>query len=459
MPSRKSTVIAPPGAGKLAPGHRLPREIVAASQRERMIIATTELVQQQGYPATSVAQVTRRASVSRAAFYEHFANKEECFMATYEAMMARGGARILAAYRAPDLDWRERLRAALDAYLHHAQAWPQGMHICIADATSAGPRALALRNETMLAAQRMTERCLSEAPDHTPLSPNLTRALVGGIFRVTYALVRDQRAQELPEMLDEIEGWMLACRHPPVRSAKGGERGSGGRTKQKTAAASRRKTTAGERAENAPAQVPAYRGDSPAEEQRARIVDAVVELCSSTGYAEMTHQQIAARAGVSYTTFYKHFENKQEALLAAYDAGSQRIVEAVVLAAAAAADWPTALRDGLGAALQAMTDAPAFARVRVIEITKLGPAGFQRIDATLAGYDALLAPGYEQVPGRSRILTEAIFGAITEVIYYYTSLEREDELPTLVGELTYIALAPFLGAEEAARIAVEGAGG
>ena len=88
----------------------------------------------------------------------------------------------------------------------------------------------------------------------------------------------------------------------------------------------------------------------------------------------MTHRQIATHAGVSYTTFYKHFENKEQALLGAYDAGAQRIVEAVVAAAAAAPDWPTALRDGLGAALQTLTDAPAFTRVRVIEITKLGPA-------------------------------------------------------------------------------------
>src|ERR1019366_4861910 len=132
------------------------------------------LVERQGYPATSVSQLARRASVSRAAFYQQFANKEECFLAACEEVMARGAARILAAYRTPGLDWQARPRAALDAYLQHAQTWPQGMHICIADALSAGPRPLALRAQTMLAAQRMAERSLSQAPDHTPPSPNLT---------------------------------------------------------------------------------------------------------------------------------------------------------------------------------------------------------------------------------------------------------------------------------------------
>jgi AcrR family transcriptional regulator len=442
--------LVPTTAGKLAPGQRLPREIVAASQRERLLLATLELVTAQGYPATSVAELTARAAVSRAAFYEHFANKEECFLAAYEEMIARGAARILTAYRAPGLDWNEQLRAALDAYLRHAQTWPGGAHICIVDALSAGPRAVELRVRTMLAAERMVERFFAQAPDHAPFSPNLARGLVGGIIRVTYALVRDQRTQELPEMLEEIEAWMLACRHPPVFSARQESVASRNKTTGKQTTG---KQTTGKRAEKAPARASASRGETPADEQRARIIDAVVELASRKGYPEMTHQQIAAHAGVSYTTFYKHFENKQQALLGAYDAGAQRIVEAVVAAAAGANDWPTAVRDGLGAALQTLADAPAIARVRVIEITKLGPPGFRRIDGTLAAYDALLAPGYEQAPGHSRILSEAILGAVTEVVYHYAQLEREDELPSLLGELTYIALAPFIGSEEAARVA------
>ena len=56
-------------------------------------------------------------------------------------------------------------------------------------------------------------------------------------------------------------------------------------------------------------------------------------------------------------------------------------------------------------------------------------------------------------------MTEAFLGALTEIIYHYTRLEREDELPSLLGELTYVALAPFIGSQEAARIATTGAGG
>jgi AcrR family transcriptional regulator len=447
MPSRKSIVL-PPGrhTSKLAPGQRLPREIVAASQRERLIIATAELVPKQGYPATTVAQLTRRASVSRAAFYEHFANREECLLATCEELMARGAARVMSAYRTPELDWQGQLRAALEAYLLHAQTWPQGMHLCIADATSAGPRVVEQRARTLHAWARMIATCLSQAPDHSPLSPNLTRALLGGIFRVTYMLVSEDRAQELPTLLDDIETWMLVCRHPPAVSANDNTRKRRNPTKK----------TAGKRVVDAPARN--CEEDSPAQDQRARIIDAVVELASTIGYVDMTHRQIATYAGVSYTTFYKHFKNKQEALLGADEVGDRRVQSAVAAATAAALDWPTAVRAGLDAVLRSLADAPAYARLRFVEIPKLGPPGFRRIDATLAEYHRLLDPGYEQSPKRSRILIEAILGAINEVVYDHASSGREQELPSLLPELTYIALAPFIGSEQAAKIAVQETG-
>lgn len=49
-------------------------------------------------------------------------------------------------------------------------------------------------------------------------------------------------------------------------------------------------------------------------------------------------------------------------------------------------------------------------------------------------YRALLEPCYERSPGRSRVVSELIVGAITEVIYHYVSIKREHELPSLLPE-------------------------
>jgi len=65
--------------------HRLSRNDVIASQRERMLVAMAVAVAERGYVRTSVADVIRRARVSRETFYEQFEDKEACFMAAFES--------------------------------------------------------------------------------------------------------------------------------------------------------------------------------------------------------------------------------------------------------------------------------------------------------------------------------------------------------------------------------------
>src|SRR3954463_3168983 len=65
--------------------HAAPREVVAESQRERLLVAMADAVAEKGYAHAAVADVIERAGVSRRTFYEHYANKEECFLAAYDA--------------------------------------------------------------------------------------------------------------------------------------------------------------------------------------------------------------------------------------------------------------------------------------------------------------------------------------------------------------------------------------
>jgi AcrR family transcriptional regulator len=58
--------------------HGLPREFVVQNQRERIATALVDTVAERGYNATTVAHITKAASVSRRTFYEHFADKEAC---------------------------------------------------------------------------------------------------------------------------------------------------------------------------------------------------------------------------------------------------------------------------------------------------------------------------------------------------------------------------------------------
>jgi AcrR family transcriptional regulator len=68
--------------------HRLSREEVVASQRLRLVRAMAEVMAEQGYAKTSVADILRSARVSRETFYELFDSKQDCFMSAFEQAYA-----------------------------------------------------------------------------------------------------------------------------------------------------------------------------------------------------------------------------------------------------------------------------------------------------------------------------------------------------------------------------------
>ena len=74
------------------------REEVARNQRARMYGGMIEAVHEHGYPQTTVAHVIALAGVSRRAFYEQFPNKEACFLATYDIVVARARKLVLDAW-------------------------------------------------------------------------------------------------------------------------------------------------------------------------------------------------------------------------------------------------------------------------------------------------------------------------------------------------------------------------
>ena len=92
------------------------RDEVARNQRARMYGGMIEAVSERGYPQTTVAHVIAYAGVSRRAFYEQFQNKEMCFLATYDIIVARARKLVLDAWGG-ERGWANRLHAACKALL------------------------------------------------------------------------------------------------------------------------------------------------------------------------------------------------------------------------------------------------------------------------------------------------------------------------------------------------------
>jgi AcrR family transcriptional regulator len=198
-------------SGPLPAGHHpLSREVVLASQRGRLLEAMAQAVAEHGYGATTVAHVVAHAGVSRKTFYEHFRDKEDCFLALYDTGIAYVLQRIIEALSQDDADQDPEVRIAsgLGAFLTLLSEEPSFSRAIILEVHAAGSNALARRRATLEAfAQRyqeVNEQARAGDPTIPRLSPDIAVALVGAILEVVAIRVEDNRADTLPSLTEPL---------------------------------------------------------------------------------------------------------------------------------------------------------------------------------------------------------------------------------------------------------------
>jgi len=199
-------------ASRLPSGrHSLTRELVLASQRGRLLDAMAQAVAESGYGPTTVAQVVARAGVSRKTFYEHFADKEECFLALYDTGIAYVLGRILEALEGHD-DPRERVGIGLRAFLGVLSEEPAFCRAMVAEAQAAGPVAVERRRTVLrIFAERYLElnRLAREDDPAVPeLSEDVALGLVGAILELVSLRVEEGRTDALPELAEPLTAFV-----------------------------------------------------------------------------------------------------------------------------------------------------------------------------------------------------------------------------------------------------------
>ena len=188
--------------------HAAPRAVVREAQRARMLEAMTQAVAEKGYARVAVADVIERAGVSRKTFYEQFANKEECFLAAYDAGVDRLLAAIDDALATLAPDWLAAARRAVEAYLETMAASPAFARAFLIEVLGAGPAALERRGivqdrfADQLAA--IHRRARADIPEIPALAPLTFRAAVGAVNELVTAHVLEHGADTLPELADAI---------------------------------------------------------------------------------------------------------------------------------------------------------------------------------------------------------------------------------------------------------------
>jgi AcrR family transcriptional regulator len=499
-----------PYAGKLPRGpHSLTREQVAANQRLRVGMAMLEAIGEKGYVATTVSEVVARAGVSRKAFYQHFTNKEECFLATYDAIAMEGRRRVLRALSESD-GHPDRMETAIRTVFEAAMENPDALRLAITEITAVGPTGIERRERSMAeyaelihaglrsgprvnghsgerparrpggrttrregtrAAGRNSERATARTrpdmnADGGELPAMTLRAIVGGFNKVLIACLHGGRGAKPLELVPDLARWASSYYPAPAQLT---ERLQESRKLCKLAHA----TQDGGRA---PGTLAPRHGDRRrfqrtgymasrsyvVHNQRERIIDAVANLTASNGYGALRVEEIAAEASVSLQAFYEHFESKEDAFLVAYELGHARGLDIVERCFANATDWRTGVREGLSGLLVYLASEPAFAQLALGATVIATPRASELSSRGVAAYAQLLAPGFEEVPKRMRppaIAVEAIAGGLREMFLHYTVQGRAQDLTELAVDATYVALAPFIGPQAAAEVAIEPAWG
>ena len=132
--------------------HAPPPEVRLPLQRRRLLEAAAREFAQRGYAGASSESISRRAGMSKATFYEHFANKEECIIALFEhAAEAVRVAMAEAARRVGHDDAVERMRAATRAFLSTLAEHPEFAQTLLVEIIGAGPSAAQRRDQILQA--------------------------------------------------------------------------------------------------------------------------------------------------------------------------------------------------------------------------------------------------------------------------------------------------------------------
>jgi AcrR family transcriptional regulator len=198
--------------------------------------------------------------------------------------------------------------------------------------------------------------------------------------------------------------------------------------------------------------------------QHERLLWSMVRVIAEKGYDGVTVGEVVARAGVSRTTFYDEFADKDECLFAAYDRVIDELVAYVADAFSSERDWPERITDALDALLRALAAEPDVAQMAAVEVPAAGPQAHQRYRDALERFLPFLEEGKE-FSGRSGELPPEVelmaVGGAEVIIFDEVVGGRVANLPAMLPELVFAVLVPFIGPEDAAAAmhsAVEPAG-
>jgi AcrR family transcriptional regulator len=183
--------------------HGLSPDEVAATQRARLIDGVIEAVARKGYAPLTVGDIAAAARVSRRTFYEHFRDKEDCFMAAIDAVTQEVLGEMASAAASAE-HWLSAVNTSVAAYLRAFVERPDFARAFNLEILAAGPRALEFRAEVHRRFAELYRDLYADARIHEPELPELPevafRLATGGFDEFLVEWVRQDRVADLEEL-------------------------------------------------------------------------------------------------------------------------------------------------------------------------------------------------------------------------------------------------------------------
>lgn len=193
------------------------------------------------------------------------------------------------------------------------------------------------------------------------------------------------------------------------------------------------------------------------ENQRERLLNGVVEAVAERGYNETTIGAITEAAKISRRTFYEYFEGKEDCFLAAYEMIDEHVRAEMLAAGAPGEPWAARVRDRLAALLSVLSRDRAIARFYLVEpLAAGGPIAARYRDAMQLLAETIRPPA-DPADVNIEIRDQVLMGGIATLITRLLKSGEASRLPDLLPDLIELALAPYLGRDEARLFAREAA--
>jgi AcrR family transcriptional regulator len=412
----------------------------------RLIEAMAATAGRQGYAGTTVADVLAAAGASRSTFYARFADLDACMLAALQALAERVQGEL---GRALAGGGRDPAQAAVAALVAFAEQEPDAARLLFVEALAAGPPALATRDALI---DDLADAVEAARDGAEPVLDVPALALIAGVFRLlSMRLPRGEGALHgLRDDLDEWVGsyaldgqeprWHHGCKMNEIE-LRPAPRPAPARTYRPLPRGRHRLSQA-----------------EIARSQRERITQALTRAAYEQGYAAITVSDVVRAAGVARNVFYEQFADKQAAGVAALQHTFEHAMVATASAFFAGKDWPERIWR-MGAALTDHYYAnPVEAHLSFVELHAIGGEAVPLAHERLAVFQLLLEEGYRHRDGASplpRTVSEALVATVLELGYRQAPRPGMERYPVLLGQQTYMCLAPFIGAAEAGAL-VEG---